>query len=309
MSDQSTIPHIPVLLNEVLDVFNEVNSGTFVDCTMGFGGHSEAIAKAHPELKLICIDRDRDAHAFAQKRLERFAERITFLHGSYAKMFPTITDENITGVLADIGVSSWQLDARERGFCFDSDLLDMRMNQENPLSAKEVVNQYNIEELERIFKEYGEVREYKKAARIICEARKEKKFESNRELAQLIERHFHKAKIHPATLIFQAIRIEVNQELKQLECLLDTLEERAYSGALIVIITFHSLEDRIVKNRFKEWTQSCICPPEAFKCSCGNNHDKGKILTKKPVMASADEIKTNTRSRSAKLRVFRFHER
>lgn len=307
MQTQNSIPHIPVLLEEVLEAFSDLETGTFVDCTMGFGGHSEAIAKNHPDLTMICIDRDRDAHAFAQKRLEPYQERITFLHGSYAEQFPTIENNDVTGVLADIGVSSWQLDARERGFGFDSDSLDMRMNQESPLSAKEVVNQYSLEELQRIFRDYGEVREYKKAARIICEARKEKKFESNRELAALIERHFYKAKIHPATLIFQAIRIEVNQELKELENLLDTLEERNYNNAIIAIITFHSLEDRIVKNRFKAWTQSCICPPEAFKCSCGNNHDKGKIMTRKPLSASAGELKTNTRARSAKMRVFRFH--
>lgn len=177
------------------------------------------------------------------------------------------------------------------------------MNPDNPISAKEIVNDYSLLELERIFREYGEFREYKKAASLIVNQRKSKRFESGIELGELFSKNFPRYKTHPATQIFQAIRMEVNDELGELKKLLD------YAGNLkegiIAIISFHSLEDRLVKQAFKSWEKNCICDPDAMRCTCGNHHAKGKNLTKKPIIPSPEEIKQNSRSRSAKLRVFK----
>jgi 16S rRNA (cytosine1402-N4)-methyltransferase len=179
------------------------------------------------------------------------------------------------------------------------------MDQNAALSAKEVVNSYPKEDLERIFKEYGEVSEYKKAASIIVEYRNNKFFESSGELASFLAKHLYGRKLHPATLIFQAIRIEVNDELGELNRLLKSVRKLNINKSLVAIISFHSLEDRIVKTSFKEWSQSCICPREAMRCTCGNNHAFGKVVTKKPIIPTSREIDENPRSRSSKLRVFK----
>jgi len=209
---------------------------------------------------------------------------------------------NVKGILADIGVSSLQLDQLERGFSFQSDILDMRMDKSRNFSAKDVVNFYSREDLERIFKDYAEERRYKKIADFII---KNRPIVSNKELSEVLLKAGLKNKKDLAP-VFQAIRIEVNDELKELEKILDRAEEIAKEGTILGIITFHSLEDRIVKNRFKEWAKKCICPPEAMRCECGGNNQKGIILTKKPITASKEEIKLNPRSRSAKLRGFKF---
>jgi len=300
------IPHIPVLLNETLEVFKDLQDGYFIDCTCGFGGHSEAILKAHPNIKLIAIDQDIEALSFAKKRLAPFKDRVEFYHSRASEILENFKELPIAGILADIGVSSYQLDERKRGFNFEGETLDMRMNQNQEFSAKDVVNYYSLNDLEKIFKEYGEERYYKKIASKIIERRKEKKFTSSKELAEFIESFIPRKKIHPATQIFQAIRIEVNQELKELEAILDNSLKIAKSGTILSIITFHSLEDRIVKQRFKEWSRECICPSDAFRCECGGNNAKGKILTKKPIVASKEEILANPRSRSAKIRAFLF---
>ena len=300
------IPHIPVLLNETLEIFKDINDGYFIDCTCGFGGHSEAILKNHENIKLIAIDQDTEALSFAKKRLEPFKDRVQFYHSRASKILEEFIDLPIAGILADIGVSSYQLDERKRGFNFEGDTLDMRMNQSQDFSAKDVVNYYSLNELERIFKDYGEERYFKKIASKIVERRKEKKFETSKELADFIETFIPRKKIHPATQIFQAIRIEVNEELKELEAILDKSLKIAKSGTILSIITFHSLEDRIVKQTFKEWSKKCICPSDAFRCECGGNNAKGKVLTKKPIVASKDEILANPRSRSAKIRAFLF---
>jgi len=182
----------------------------------------------------------------------------------------------------------------------------MRMNQFQEFSAKDVVNYYSLNELERIFKEYGEERYYKKIATKIVERRKEKKFTSSKELADFIASFIPRKKIHPATQVFQAIRIEVNQELSELKAILDKSLKIAKNKTILSIITFHSLEDRIVKQTFKEWSKECICPSDAFRCECGKNNAKGKILNKKPLVASKEEILANPRSRSAKVRGFVF---
>ena len=300
------IPHKPVLLEEVLAIFDKIQKGTIVDCTVGFGGHSEALLKANPTIKMICIDQDVEALEFSKKRLEPFKDRVQFLQGRFSDVINKIVKpEEICGILADIGVSSLQLDKNDRGFGFDSSVLDMRMSQDAILSAFEVVNNYSKEDLESIFKEYGEVSEYKKAASIIVEYRDNKPFESSNELADFLAKKLHSRKLHPATLIFQAIRIEVNNELEELKKLLNSIRKLNINKSLVAIISFHSLEDRIVKTSFKEWSKSCICPHGAMRCSCGNNHAFGKIVTKKPIVPTSREIDENPRSRSSKLRVFK----
>ncbi len=302
------IPHIPVLLNETISLFENLKSGYFIDCTCGFGGHSEAILKAHPDIKLIAIDQDIEALTFAKKRLAPFSDRVEFIHSRASEVLENFKDLEIAGILADIGVSSFQLDERKRGFNFEGETLDMRMNQNQEFSAKDVVNYYSLNELERIFKDYGEDRFAKKIASKIIERRKTKKFTSSKELADFIASFIPRKKIHPATQIFQAIRIEVNSELTELENILDKSLKIASKGTILGIITFHSLEDRIVKQTFKEWSKRCICPSDAFRCECGANNEKGKIITKKPLVASKEEILSNPRSRSAKLRGFCFRE-
>ena len=295
-------PHIPVLLNEVIGLFSDMQEGYFVDCTLGFGGHSEAILKKYPQIKLIGIDQDSDAINFAKKRLSPFAKRVEFINKRASNALEELKGLKISGILADIGVSSFQLDNIERGFGFVSKELVMRMDKRQKLSAYDVINYYSKEDLEKILKEYGEERQYKKVANIIISNRVIK---SNREFADVLSKAGIRDKKNLAR-IFQAIRIEVNNELNELENLLEKSKNIASNGTILGIITFHSLEDRIVKNRFKEWAKSCICPSEAIRCECGNNNELGKILTKKPLSASKEEIKINPRSRSAKLRGFLF---
>ncbi len=305
----NTIPHIPVLLDEVVDIFSPLqkwDEGYFIDCTCGFGGHSEAILINYPQIKLLAIDQDIEALNFSKKRLEKFGDRVQFFHSRASEVLNQFKDMPIRGILADIGVSSFQLDERERGFNFEGETLDMRMNRSQQFSAKDVVNYYSVTQLETIFKVYGEERFAKKIAEKIVERRKEKKFETSKELAQFIETFVPRRKIHPATQIFQAIRIEVNSELEELEAVLEKSLNIAQKGTILSIITFHSLEDRIVKQKFKEWAKRCICPADAFRCECGGNNEKGKIITKKPIVASQKELSLNPRSRSAKLRAFSF---
>ena len=297
------IPHIPVLYKETLEAFISINDGYIIDCTTGFAGHSSGLLSSNENVKLICNDQDDEALAFSKKRLEDFSSRVIFNKGNFEHVIDTFKDYEIRGVLADIGVSSLQLDKLERGFGFESDTLDMRMNQNQALDAATVVNTYSQDELERVFKECGEVREYKKVASLIVNNRP---FTSAKEISELLSKKMSKGKIHPATLPFQGIRIEVNDELGVLERLFESLENAKFENCIVAIISYHSLEDRIVKNYFKKWTKSCICPSGIFRCECGNNHALGKIITKKPIIPTNEEIKQNPRSRSSKLRIFKF---
>jgi 16S rRNA (cytosine1402-N4)-methyltransferase len=300
-------PHIPVLLNEVLESFKEINEGYFVDCTLGYAGHSSEILAKFPHFKHIGIDRDDEALAFSKKRLESFAKRSTFYKGTFATVLPELKESPVMALLADFGVSSLQLDKKERGFSFTSETLDMRMDTQAPLSAYEVVNEYSKERLEYIFDTYGEVRSYRKLAAAVVEARAKAPIKSAKALSEIAKEVIPSGgKIHPATLMFQAIRIEVNNELGEIEGLLDAIEAKHHKGEVVSLITFHSLEDRLVKNRFKKWSTACICDPHAIRCTCGKDHALGKALSRKPVTASKEELKINPRSRSAKLRSFRF---
>jgi 16S rRNA (cytosine1402-N4)-methyltransferase len=300
------IPHIPVLYREVIETFKDLDSGIIIDCTMGYGGHSSMILEANPNIRLVAIDQDQTAIDFSTKRLEKYGDRVSIRKGRFSQVIEEILQEvdasEIKGLLADIGVSSLQLDQKDRGFSYESDTLDMRMDKDAPLSAEVVVNEYTSEELEKILLEYGELRNYKKIAKKIIQNRP---FTAAKELAQTVKSEMPQGKkIHPATLLMQAIRIEVNDELGELKSLLHSLKEANLNEARIAIISFHSLEDRIVKQEFVKWSKSCICPEQAFRCECGNNHALGKILTRKPLMAKDDELKENVRSRSAKMRLF-----
>jgi len=300
------IPHIPVLYREVVDAFEGVEDGVIIDCTMGYGGHTSLLLDAYENISVIAIDQDETAIAFSTKRLEKYADRVQIKKGRFSQVIQEILQEidpkRICGVLADIGVSSLQLDQKERGFSYESETLDMRMDTDAPLSAADVVNGYAQHQLEEILLEYGELRNYKKIASEIV---KNRPFHSAKELSEKLKPFMPKGKkIHPATLLMQAIRIEVNDELGELKGLLQALEYAKLPNARVAIISFHSLEDRIVKQTFSKWSKNCICPSEAFRCECGNNHSLGKIITRKPLIAQPDELKQNARSRSAKLRVF-----
>ena len=300
-------PHIPVLLDEVLKSFKDVGEGYFVDCTLGYAGHSSEMLAKYDGLKHIGIDRDDEALTFSKERLAPFEGRTTLYKGTFATVFPTLTETPIMAVLADFGVSSLQLDKMDRGFSFNSETLDMRMDASSPLSAYEVVNEYPQDKLEYIFDTYGEVRSYRKLAGAVIEARAKEPITSAKALSEIAKTVIPPgAKIHPATLMFQAIRIEVNNELGEIEGLLDALEKNHTKGEVVSLISFHSLEDRLVKNRFKKWSLSCICDPQAMRCTCGKNHAIGKAFSSKPVTATKEELKINPRSRSAKLRSFRF---
>ncbi|MEA2049288.1 MAG: 16S rRNA (cytosine(1402)-N(4))-methyltransferase RsmH [Campylobacterota bacterium] len=300
---EQIIPHIPVLFNEVIDTFKDLEDGYIIDCTLGYGGHSLGILESNPNIKLICNDQDDEALNFSKQRLSKYQDRVIFNKGNFKNVIETFKDKKIVGILADIGVSSLQLDKDDRGFGFQSKTLDMRMDQNQTLSASDVVNNYSQKELEYIFKEYGEVKEYKKVASLIIQNRP---FSSADELSVFLSKNMYKGKIHPATLPFQGIRIEVNNELGVLKELFEQIENANFHNTKIAIISFHSLEDRIVKNYFKKWTMRCICPAHIMRCECGNNHSKGKNLTKKPIIPTKEEIKQNSRSRSSKMRVFQF---
>ncbi|EHM2396063.1 16S rRNA (cytosine(1402)-N(4))-methyltransferase RsmH, partial [Campylobacter jejuni] len=248
------IPHIPVLLNEVQEIFKNLKTGYFLDCTLGFGGHSEALLKNHPDLKFIACDQDQQALEFSKKRLKDFRNRITFMQSNFSEVLEKISHkEELRGILADIGVSSFQLDNNERGFSVNSDFLDMRMNQNSKISAYEIINTYTKEQLTSIFKDYGELYDAHFIAKKICLERSKNPIKGAKELYQIIGKgKQNHRKISKATLAFQAIRIEVNQELKVLKDFLEHLENLKPKNCILAIISFHSLEDRIVKQFFKK---------------------------------------------------------
>ncbi len=288
-----------------MHAFAPCEQGIIIDCTLGYGGHTSLLLEANTHRSVIGIDQDATAIEFSTQRLQSYGNRIEIRQGRFSRVMHELLNEkkeSICGVLADIGVSSLQLDVRERGFSYESECLDMRMDPQSSLSAYEVVNSYSQGDLERILREYGEVTNARAVAQTIVAKRP---FESAKELSNAIFHLMPKGKkIHPSTLVMQAIRIEVNDELGELTRLLDAIETSDVEQLRVGIITFHSLEDRIVKQRFTQWAKECICPDEAMRCTCGKNHSIGTIVTKKPLSAQDDELRANSRSRSAKLRVF-----
>ena len=304
--------HKSVLLEESIDALQIKPDGIYVDGTLGGGGHSyEICTHLSDKGRLIGIDQDEAAIEAATGRLERFKDRVTIVRSNYCDMKKELGKLGITsvdGVILDLGVSSYQLDEAERGFTYREDApLDMRMDQRQTLSAKEVVNDYSEMELYHIIRDYGEERFAKNIAKHIVSARKEKQLETTGELIHVIKAAIPaKARAtggHPAKRAFQAIRIEVNRELYVLDHSLGDMIDLLNDKGRICVITFHSLEDRIVKNKFRESENPCTCPKEFPVCICGKK-PKGRVITRKPIVPSEEELEENTRSKSSKLRVF-----
>jgi len=297
-----------VLLDEVVSAFSGVN-GVILDCTLGYAGHSEAILEANPNAQILGLDRDDEAINFSQARLRKFGSRVQIQKSKFSD-FPKFTQNlEIKGILADIGISSLQIDKFERGFSLKSPNLDMRMDLNQEKDAKFVINNYSVDDLARILREFGEIKNAKFYADKIAERRKNHPITSAKEFAEIFGAAKQNGRsVNLATLAFQAIRIEVNNELGELEKLLENLEILSPKGAILAIISFHSLEDRVIKRKFREWQRACICPEFALKCECGGNHELGSALTKKPITPTADEIKRNSRSSCAKMRIFRFKD-
>lgn len=308
--------HKSVLLEETITNLNIRPDGIYVDGTLGGAGHSTEIAKRLSENgRLIGIDQDADAIAAASERLKPFADRVTIIRNNYCNMAQELHDLGITGVdgiLLDLGVSSFQLDTPERGFTYREEdaPLDMRMDQRNDRTAKDIVNQYSEKELYRIIRDFGEDRFAKNIAKHIVAARQKKEIETTGELNAII-RAAIPMKVqatggHPAKRTYQAIRIELNRELEVLQDTLDEMIELLNENGRICIITFHSLEDRIVKTIFKKNENPCTCPSDFPVCVCGKK-SKGKVITRKPILPGEEELEENSRSKSAKLRVFEKH--
>lgn len=301
------IPHTPVLLSEVLEAFKGLEKGVFLDATLGFGGHSEALLNAHKALKFIVCDQDDDALNFSKKRLAKFSSRVEFHKSNFADILANIDTSGLCGVLADLGVSSWQLDSDERGFSVNSGFLDMRMDKNAEFSAFEIVNFAPESELARIFTEFGELKDGKNLAAKICTERKKGEIRSAKALANIIGRGKVLGRsVSRAILAFQALRIAVNDELNALQKFLNALEALKPPKCVVAVICFHSLEDRLVKIAFRKWAKSCICDEKALRCVCGNSHNLGKILTKKPLTPGASECAANSRAKCAKMRLFGF---
>ncbi|MBZ7977506.1 16S rRNA (cytosine(1402)-N(4))-methyltransferase RsmH [Campylobacter sp. RM12654] len=295
--------HIPVLKDEVVKLFKDLDNGYYLDATLGYAGHASAILKNNNKLNLIACDQDIEAINYSKEKLKEFNVDIQIYKTNYENIFSFINNKNeIKGVLADIGVSSLQLDKDDRGFSFDSNELDMRMDKNKDFDAKTLINTYTSKQLSEIFKNYAELPE-KLASDIASNIIKNRPINSCKELSKIIgNAKLNNRSVSLKTLIFQAIRIEVNDELGVLKRFLEQLKE--FKNCLICIITFHSLEDKIVKDTFKKWANNCICDEFAIRCECGNNHSLGKIITKKPIEPSKEEIKYNSRSSCAKLRAF-----
>ena len=308
--------HKSVLLHETVDSLQGKPEGIYVDGTLGGGGHAYEVCKQLTSKgRFIGIDQDADAIKAAGERLKEFGDRVTIIRSNYADMADELHRlgiEKVDGIVLDLGVSSFQLDTPERGFTYrEADApLDMRMDQRQTLTARDIVNDYSEQDLYRIIRDYGEDRFAKNIAKHIVQRRREKPIETAGELTDIIRASIPK-KIqvtggHPAKRTFQALRIELNQELDVLREHLDEMIDLLNENGRISIITFHSLEDRIVKSSFRKNEHPCICPPEFPVCVCGKQ-SKGIVITRKPILPSQEELEENSRSKSAKLRVFERH--
>jgi 16S rRNA (cytosine1402-N4)-methyltransferase len=303
--------HIPVLPEESLKFLNVKEGGVYVDCTAGGGGHSLLIAKRLGEQgTLICLDRDEDAVNRVKERLEDVRCTVKVVKANYSDIDAVLDklriSKGVDGIFADLGTSMFQLKEAERGFSFaENGPLDMRMDRSEGKTAADILNSYSISQLERVFKEYGEERHYRRIAKEVVLMRREKKFNNTFDFANLIShlaKGKRKEKIHPATRCFQALRIEVNEELEHLRLFLEKAYNSLKLEGRLVVISFHSLEDRVVKNFFRNMAKNCTCNDSAIRCVCGNNNAKLKILTKKAVFPSEEEVLKNRASRSSRLR-------
>ncbi|MDF2952159.1 MAG: S-adenosyl-methyltransferase MraW [Anaerocolumna sp.] len=307
--------HKSVLLNETIEKLKIKPNGIYVDGTLGGGGHSYEICKRLGENgRLIGIDQDEDAIRAAGERLNEFKDKVTIVRNNYCNIKEVLIDLNIQkvdGILLDLGVSSYQLDTPERGFSYRENApLDMRMDTRNHITAKDIVNNYSEFDLYRIIRDYGEDKFAKNIAKHIIRMRSEKPLETTDDLTEAIKAAIPmKVRMntgHPAKKTFQAIRIELNKELEVLNQSLDDMIDLLKEDGRLCIITFHSLEDRIVKSKFKNNENPCTCPPSFPVCVCGNK-SKGTVITRKPIIPSEQEIEENTRAKSSKLRVFERH--
>ncbi len=309
--------HYSVLLEETIDNLNIRPDGVYVDGTLGGGGHSYQICRRLTDGgRLIGIDQDKDAIAAAGERLKEFEDRVTIVRSNYSNMKNVLQDlgiEKVDGIVLDLGVSSFQLDTPERGFTYRSEdaPLDMRMDDRQKLTAKDIVNEYSEAELFRIIRDYGEDRFAKNIAKHIVAARKDKPIETTGELNRIISgaipMKVQATGGHPSKRTYQAIRIELNHELDVLKDTLDDMIDLLNEDGRLCIITFHSLEDRIVKSNFKKNENPCTCPSSFPVCVCGKK-SKGRVVTRKPILPSEEELEANSRSKSAKLRVFEKHQ-
>ncbi len=304
--------HISVLLNETIDNLNIKEDGIYVDGTLGGGGHAyEVLKRLGPNGRYIGIDQDEDAIKAASERLSEFKDKFTVVRSNYCDMKKVLNDlgiQKVDGILIDLGVSSYQLDTPERGFSYKENApLDMRMDNRNIMTARDIVNDYSEFDLYRIIRDYGEDKFAKNIAKHIVRIRSEKAIETTYELTEAIKAaipmKIRMATGHPAKKTFQAIRIELNHELDVLNNTLDDMIDLLKEGGRLCIITFHSLEDRMVKVAFKKNENPCVCPPNFPVCVC-NKKSKGINISKKPILPSEEEMEFNSRSKSAKLRVF-----
>ena len=306
-----TFNHKSVLLNEVIESLNIKADGYYVDGTLGGGGHALEVVTRLESGKLIGIDRDSDAIKAATQRLNDYINNVIIIRDNYVNIENILKRENIDkvdGIYIDLGVSSYQLDTAERGFTYRFDApLDMRMDDRNELKASDIVNDYSESELFHIIRDYGEDRFAKNIAKHIVEYRNKKRIETTFELVDIIKASIPmKIQVtggHPAKRTFQAIRIELNKELEVLTDSLDVMIDLLKPGGRLSVITFHSLEDRIVKQAFKKAESPCVCPKKFPVCVCGNK-SKGRVITRKAILPSEEELEENSRSKSAKLRVF-----
>ncbi len=304
--------HTTVLLHETVDGLNVRPDGIYVDATLGGGGHaSEVCRRLSGTGRLIGIDQDADAIEAAGRRLEGFGEKVTIIRSNYRDMKPELHRlgiDGVDGITLDLGVSSYQLDTADRGFSYRMDApLDMRMDQRQKMTARDIINGYSEAELFRVIRDYGEDRFAKNIAKHIVAEREKKPIETTGQLNEII-RHAIPMKIqktggHPSKRTFQAIRIELNHELEVLRDSLDEMIDMLHPGGRICVITFHSLEDRIVKSAFRRNENPCTCPSHFPVCVCGKV-SKGKVITRKPILPSEEEMESNPRSKSAKLRIF-----
>lgn len=301
--------HLSVMPKEVVRFLGCEKEGVYVDGTLGGGGHTAEILRANPANRVIGMDRDEAALMAAGEFLKPYGERVVFVRDDFRninKALAALGAGKVDGVLLDVGVSSYQLDSGERGFSFRTDApLDMRMDTRQAVTAATLVNELEEKELERIFREFGEEDFAGRVARTIVAARERRPVETTGQLAEIvllaIPRKFHGRRIHPATKVFQALRIAVNDELESLRLGISGAVEALKPGGRMVVISFHSLEDRIVKNAFREASTGCVCPPKFPVCVCGRK-PAARLLTRKAVTAGEDELEANPRARSARLR-------
>ncbi len=304
--------HVSVLLDETIEGLNINPDGIYFDGTLGGGGHSyEILKRLTGKGILIGVDQDGDAIDAASERLKEFEGKFQLVRSNYSEIETILNDlkiSKIDGIVLDLGVSSYQIDNLERGFSYKEDApLDMRMDQRQLLNAADVVNGYTEEQLIAMLRDYGEERYAKSIAKAIIEGRKDRPIATTQELSDIVKnavpKKYQIAKGHPAKKTFQAIRIEVNNELNILKTTLDKMIEHLNPGGRICVITFHSLEDRIVKLNFRNNENPCTCPPDFPVCVCGKK-SKGKVITRKPIVPSDEEVENNKRSKSSKLRIF-----